>query len=100
MKRRKPKKFVKVIFVLIILGILGYLGYIGIKNFLPQKKEVGEVQVVQVTNSIDEYGYTLEDRDTELFKTTFEELKELLNQEDYEQEEYLKLISKLFIIDL
>ena len=100
MKRRKPKKFVKVIFVLIILGILGYLGYIGIKNFFPQKKEVGEVQVVQVTNSIDEYGYTLEDRDTELFKTNFEELKELLNQEDYDQEEYLKLISKLFIIDL
>ena len=100
MKRRKPKKFVKVFFAIIIIGVIGYVGYLGIKNFLPKKKEPGEVQVVQVTNSIDKYGYTLEDRDTELFKKNFEELKELLNQEDYDKEEYLKLISKLFIIDL
>lgn len=97
MKKRKIKRIVIALFLLILLGV-GI--YFGIKTFFLNKKEPGEVQTIQVTNSIEKYGYTLEDRDTELFKTTFEELKELLNKEEYDTEEYLTLISKLFIIDL
>lgn len=97
MKKRKIKRIVIALFLLILLGV-GI--YFGIKTFFLNKKEPGEVQTIQVTNSIEKYGYTLEDRDTELFKTTFEELKELLNKEEYDTEEYITLISKLFIIDL
>ena len=96
MKKRKPKKIVVIIFVLLVISVVGYFG---LKIFLPKKKEPTEIQTVQVTNSIEKYGYTLEDRDTELFKKNFESLKELLNQEDYDKEEYLSLITKLFIID-
>lgn len=96
MKKRKPKKIVVIIFVLLVISVVGYFG---LKTFLPKKKEPTEIQTVQVTNSIEKYGYTLEDRDTELFKKNFESLKELLNQEDYDKEEYLSLITKLFIID-
>ena len=42
----------------------------------------------------------MEDRDTELYKTTFEELKEILKAEEVDNEKLASSIAKLFIIDL
>ncbi|MEG0794288.1 MAG: hypothetical protein RSG95_00650 [Bacilli bacterium] len=58
-----------------------------------------EEQVVNVVDSIEKYGYNLEDRDTALMKGTYNELKEILKK-DVDKENYAKTLSKLFIIDL
>ena len=97
MKKKKIRKSIMVLMILIVIGVGGY--FVATK-ILFKKKEDAPVQVIQVTSSIERYGYTLEDRDTDLFKKNFEELKELLNQEEYDKEEYLTLMSKLLIIDL
>jgi flagellar basal body-associated protein FliL len=90
--------------ILILLIVLLVLVGAGLLVFFLTKKEpvVEEPKVVEpvITNTIEKYGYNLEERDSTLFKETFEELKTLLNTEDYDKEEYIKLVSKLFIIDL
>ena len=50
-------------------------------------------------NEIPEYEYKSYDRDSTLYLNKFDELKELLNEEDYDEEKYISLISELFIID-
>ena len=93
------KKKIVVLVILLLIIIIGLGVYVYFKFIKPKPVEQ-QPTVFEVTNQIDSYGYTLEDRDTELFKATFEELKSLLNEEDYDKEKYVSLISKLFIIDL
>ena len=54
---------------------------------------------VKVVDSIENFSYTLDDRDTELMKNTYNELKEVLNN-DIDYEKYAELLAKLFVIDL
>lgn len=86
--------FILLILILIIGGSCGYYYF-----FYKKEEQPPTINEVKITNNIENYGYTLEDRDTELFKEKFEELQQLL-KEEYEKEEYLKLVSQLFIIDL
>ncbi len=99
MKKVSKKNKILILFI-VLLVLVGA----GLLVFFLTKKEpvVEEPKVVEpvITNTIDKYGYNLEERDSTLFKETFEELKTLLNTEDYDKEEYIKLVSKLFIIDL
>ena len=94
------KKNTKILIALIVILILMIIG--GVLYFCVFKKqspeEIPQKEVI-VTNTIDEYGYTLEDRDTELFKEKFEELKNLLQDSDFNEETYRTLVSELFIID-
>ena len=49
---------------------------------------------------IDYYGYSLTTNDTKLYKDTYDELADVLNEDIVDYEEYAKLISKLFVIDV
>ena len=51
-------------------------------------------------DQIDGFEYTLDDRDSELFKNKFKELKAMLESDTIDYEEYAKLLSQLYIIDL
>ena len=95
---KKKKKIL--IIVLVIIGLIA-VG-VGVYFLFFNKKVNEEVSVpeVKVMNKIDGYEYTLDDRDTEVFKEKFEELKKLLEAETFEEEEYVSLVSELFIIDL
>jgi len=53
-----------------------------------------------VLDSIKGYNYKLEDRDTELYKKKFLELKELLESKEIDEEKYAILVAELFAIDL
>lgn len=46
------------------------------------------------------YGYILYERDTEIYRDVFNELKLELNNDSIDYEKYAEYISKLFIIDL
>ncbi len=92
----KNKGDITIIVLLTLLGIvlIGGTGYLAYKDFVkPTEKEK---QLI----SLDLYGYTLVKGDTDLFKDTFKELEKVLNEETINYEEYAKLMSELFIIDV
>lgn len=88
------KKFLVFLIIMIILvgsliGVILYLDY-------GSKKKVTEAKVV---DSIEGYDYKLSDKDSNLYKENFKELKKILEKETVDEEEYVKQIAKLFIID-
>ena len=90
MKIKKVNNIITIIiFVLLIVLAVLVIGII--KNL---KNEVKETVVL---DTIENYNYKLTDNDTEYFKETFKELKKALNDEN--EDDYAKLVSKLFIID-
>lgn len=93
MKKRKFRKRVFLIIILVILAIGCY--YVGKKIY----KKVNTFNV-KVVDKIDNYPYTLDDRDTELFKSNYNDLKNVLNKSEIDEETYAKLVAKLFVIDL
>ena len=59
-----------------------------------------KVEKTKVVDSIDNFSYTLDDRDTKLMKETYNELKDILNKDQIDYEAYAKTLAKLFVIDL
>ncbi len=66
------------------------------------KLNKNEDEVVKVSNldTIKGYDYTLKSNDSEYYKSLFNELKKNLESKDIDDEEYAKLIAKMFITDL
>lgn len=89
------KKIIIVIYIMVGILLFSYLGYRINKDFF-SKDEIKEVEL----DSIKLYGYSLKDNDGELFKKEFKVLRNVLDEDPVNYEEYAKSISKLFIIDL
>ncbi len=87
-----------VLIILILLGSVGLGTFFVLKNKEPKEPEV--VNKTNVLETIQGYDYYLEDRDTPLFKRTFEELRDVLNSEEIDFKKYAEVLSKLYIIDL
>jgi len=91
----KLKKKVKRLLILLIIVGLGLGGYY-IYSKINKKEEVKEIKVI---NKIDKYGYELKENKPSKYKKLFEELKEILNEENVNEENYVKKISEMFIYD-
>ena len=94
--KRKYKKIIAVLVIILVL-VFGAFAYY---KFFKSKPVDMPIKEVKVTNTIENYGYNLEDRDTALYKEKYEKLKDILSQEEYDKDEYIKTISEMFIIDL
>lgn len=94
MKRRN----ILIVIVVLIVILLGLGALYFIKNW-NSDGDVNPNEIIKL-DTIEGYGYSLEDRDTKLFKEKFEELRAVLNEDDIDFEKYAKLISELYIIDL
>lgn len=92
MKKNKGRGVI-VIFIIVGIILFGYLGY-RVKNDFFKGSERKKLV------SIELYGYTLSKNDTEIYRTHFKELSKVLNEKTIDYNEYAKLISKLFVIDL
>lgn len=79
--------------VIAILLIISFLVYKLLKNNNTNDN-------IKVVDSIEKYGYNLDDRDSALMKSKYEELKKVLNSDEIYYEEYAKILAELFIIDL
>ena len=90
----KKSKLTILIFIVVGILLFGFLGFKVYNDFFKNKSKTKEL------DSLELYGYTLRDNDSELFKSEFEALRKTLNEEMINYEEYAKSISKLFIIDL
>ncbi len=92
----KKKTDLKLIIIFSIVGVILIL-FLGFKVY---KDFFNNNTVNKKLVSLDLYGYTLSKNDTDVYKDAFNELKSVLNEENINYEEYAKLISKLFIIDV
>ncbi len=91
------KKYKRILIIILIVVLLAIISFVIYKILLNNKTEE---EVVNVVDSISEYGYNLDDRDTELMKSTYEELKNILNSDEIDYELYASALAKLFVIDL
>ena len=89
---RKGKKAFLLLFLLLLVAVGLYIYF----SFFSMKSAVKVKQMDQIEG----YGYTLNDRHPEIYKTYFKELKKELKSSSIEEENYVTLLSKLFIIDL
>ena len=93
--RKKYKVWLIIILVLIVLVSVVGVSKLVLKPKIKDKPK----NVTSVISNIGDYGYSLDDRDTKYMKETFEELEQILNQEEIDYEEYAKVVAKLYIID-
>lgn len=96
----KKKRRVKVwpiitIIVVVLLGIIGFC----MKDILKLLKNNQQSQVT-ILSEIPAYGYSMNENDSEYYKSLFKDLKKLLEGDDIEDEAYACLVSQLFITDL
>ncbi len=95
-KKKKRKVNYKRVGILIFI-ILIFVVAVCIFMKKPSKKE--EPEPVKTIDTLEKYGYTLNDNATDYYKELFNTLKEELNKEESSEEEYAKLVSSLFVTD-
>lgn len=90
--KRKPKwnKFVVGVVVIgLVIGVIWYYQY-GVHKSAP---------VVSVLAQIEKYNYQLDSNEGKVYERYFKELQEVLAKELVDEERYVQLISKLFLLD-
>lgn len=93
-KKRKLKKSVKL--VLIIFVILFIVGIVWVAKPFHTTKEK---QNVKVEDTLEDYGYVLNENETAYYKELFKELKSELSKDEVDEEAYATLVAKLFLAD-
>lgn len=110
LKKKKSKKkkggvlktvlisfFSTIIICLLIVGIF-YMALTGrFDGLFKPKKAAVEIKVL---DSLDEYGYSLSDKDTDEFKEEYNILKDLLNEKKIDEKKYAEQVARLFVMDL
>lgn len=91
-KKRKLKKGLVLIIVIVLVLIIIFV----CSTMLKKNKKPNEVKV---EDQVETYGYTLDDNETSYYKDLFKKLKEVLNADTVDYEEYAKLVSQLFVAD-
>jgi len=99
MKLKKKYKIMLSVLAIMITILIGIIIY-KVLFFKEEKSENPITNISTITNKIEGYNYTLEDRDTELFNTLFQELKQNLENSEIDDIKYVQSIAKLFIVDI
>ena len=96
-KKVKKKKNVlnRLLLCILIVGVV-LLGYFVYTNFFKKNNVVSAPKVV---DEIKNFDYTVNENDTKLFKSTFNELKKVLSAKEVDKKAYAEYVSKLFVID-
>ena len=90
-KKKKNTNKGKALLVVIILVIA-----LGVFVFFQTRPKL---MVVSVVDRIEEYDYYMESNYTKTYKEYFEELKKYIKEKNNIEEDYAKIIAKLFITD-
>jgi hypothetical protein len=84
---------------IIILAIVLIACIVLVTVVLKVMSTLNKEEPVKIINKIDEYGYVLEDDETGIHKKYFDDLKTVLQSDNIDEEEYAKVVVKLFISD-
>ena len=90
----KKSKLLKILIVLVL--IIGVFAIVLFGSKVLTDKEPNEVKVLKEIKS---HGYKLDETETEIYKSEFDELENILSQDEINYEDYAKQVAKLFIID-
>ena len=93
---RKKYKVGLIVISVLLLAVIS-LGVLRI--FYNDEEEKREVNVTSVISNISDYGYTLDDRDTDYMKEVFSELENILEALEIDYHAYAEALAKLFVID-
>lgn len=104
-KNKKEKKEMSdrtrvILFSLVIVVVITLIGISS--YFILKEKDETDVNNNPKTNvkSIEGYGITLDDLDSELYKSEFEVLKKNLESGNIDYDAYAESVAKMFVIDL
>jgi len=92
MKLKKSVKRFLIITMIILIALISIWIYLNVSTKKTTKKAT-------VENEIKEYGYTLKSNKSKAYKDMFHQLQKILDSKDVDEEEYVKQISKMFILD-
>lgn len=92
--KKKVKRALLLILVFIIAITIGIIGY----KVMSSKSEK-EVEKVKILDKLDKFGYSLKENKPTKYKNMFKELKTILNEDEVDEEEYVKKISEMFVYD-
>ena len=84
--------------IIILVLILSILATYIFSHFVFKYKKTTSFS--KVVDKISKYDYTLDERDSKLMREKFKELKKVLKADDVNYDEYAKLLSQMYIIDL
>ena len=90
--KKKVRRFLLAVLIIALIVVCAFL----VKNMFFDKQEVKETKVLK---TIDKYGYSLKDNKTKKYKKMFEELNEILEEDQVDEEDYVKKITEMFIYD-
>jgi len=91
----KTKKILVIVLILVAILSFGFVYYKITHKESPKIDEVKKEDEIQTK----EFDYTLYDNKSDLYKEYFGQLKEELLKDEVNDEEYAKIISKLFVVD-
>lgn len=93
-KKRMKKKVKITLIIILCLIVLG--GAFACYTVFSKETEVKEVKVEK---EIKEYGYVLKDSKSKKYKELFYKLADVLEEDPVNEEKYVKLISRMFLLD-
>ena len=93
MKKKRKRKYKRNPIIALVLGII--LVIFIVWYFFFREKPI----VVTVVSEINDYNYYLDSNETRIYKKYYRELEKELEDNKIDEENYAKLVSKLFIID-
>lgn len=94
--RRVKKDNILILLLTIILVCLVVWLFTMAKDIFKEKEPVKETKIV---DEVKDYGYYLTDNNTDYYKSLYEELKKVLDEEELNDEKYAQCIAKLFTAD-
>ena len=97
-KDKKNKRIKITIITIIAILILG-AGGLCIWKLVINKNSPKPQTITILDESLKEYGYSLNDKDSKYFKSEYEELKNILKKDEIEEKEYATKVARLFVID-
>lgn len=98
-KKRKVNKNRIFYFIVSVLAVIIVI-VAGVKVFFDFfVNDTREVVGKNILENLESYGYTLDDLDTDLFREYFNELKDVLNEEEIDYNKYAQVVVKLFVTD-
>lgn len=96
-KRKKRKiKFGRILILLFLVALIICGGIFAFKKINTKKTVNKEIKSI---STISDYDYTLKENATSYFKGLFKKLENTLSKEEVDEEEYMTLLSKLFVAD-
>lgn len=97
MKKNKSVIIIGIISLILIITVILITIFILNKDNNKKQEEIKEIQKI---DQMENYDYYLEENTTEYYKKLYNDLKETLNKEEVNNEEYAKIVSQLFVTDL